>query len=163
FRSCPSPQEGSRTRTSPFSSAKSCANRRRPRRAAKSGGVKCAPVAFRCATAHLARACIIYPSFLLLNNPYSTRHANYRQVSFAQLDPDRAVAAQAAGARQDQVAQARESRQRLAPRAARFGESRDLGEPARNQSRRRVMAQSESLHHAGGDRNDVLERPAQFH
>ena len=58
----------------------------------------------------------------------------------------------------DQVADAREPRERLAAAAARLAEPRHLGEPARDDPALRVVAEPEPVDAAGGERDHVLRR-----
>jgi hypothetical protein len=66
------------------------------------------------------------------------------------------------GAGEEEVAKARQARERLGHRALGHGEARDLGEAARDDSRPRAFAQPRADGDARRQRDDVLERPAQF-
>ena len=80
----------------------------------------------------------------------------------AELLAHPAVAALRRDARGDQVAHAGEPRERLRLAAHRHAEPRDLGEPARDHGRARVVADAEPVAHARGDRDHVLERAAEL-
>ena len=69
---------------------------------------------------------------------------------------EREIARLRAGAGQDQVAQARKSRQGFAARAAGAAEPQQFGEAARGQGRLRRGAQFAADHDAGGDRQHVF-------
>ena len=77
-----------------------------------------------------------------------------------QLDADVPVAAERAGARQHEIAEPAQSGERLAAPADGARQARDLGEAARNQRGERVLSETEPLDHAGGNRDDVLQRAA---
>ena len=77
-----------------------------------------------------------------------------------QLDADVAIAAQVPGARQHEIAEAAQTRQRFAPAAGGAGQPRHLRQAARDQRGQRVVAEAEPLDDAGGNRDDVLQRPA---
>ena len=77
-------------------------------------------------------------------------------------DADLAVAAQVAGAGQHQIAKAGQAGQRVALRAERHRQPRELGETARDQRGQRVVAEPEAFDDAGRDRDDVLQRAAKL-
>ena len=79
-----------------------------------------------------------------------------------QREADAPVARQVAGAGEHEVAEPREAHQRLAPAAERGGQAARLGEAARDQRRARVVAEAEAVARAGGDRQHVLHRAADF-
>ena len=59
-----------------------------------------------------------------------------------------------------QIAEAAQAGQRLAPAALGARQPGDLGEAARDQRRQRVVPETEPFDHAGGNRDDVLQRAA---
>ena len=63
-----------------------------------------------------------------------------------------------AGAGQHEIAEAAQPGERFAAAAGRAGQARQLGEPARDQRRQRVVAEPQPFDDAGGDRDDVLHR-----
>src|SRR5690606_37750015 len=79
-----------------------------------------------------------------------------------ELEPHMAVAAQLARAREYEIAEAAEAGERLAPPAHGTREPRDLGKAPRDQRRERVVAELCGFHDAGGNRDDVLQRRADF-
>ena len=80
-----------------------------------------------------------------------------------ELHADAAVARQSAGAGQHQVAEPGKSRHGLALSAASHRQARDFRQPARDECRHGIVAQSESVAHPGGNGNHVLQRAAQLH
>ena len=64
------------------------------------------------------------------------------------------------GAGQHEIAETAQARERLPPAARRAGQPRHLGQAARDQRRQRVVSETETFDHAGGNRDDVLQRPA---
>ena len=82
--------------------------------------------------------------------------------ALADLDAERAVAAQRAGAREHEIAHAGESGEGGRARAERDAEPRHLVQPARDERGARVVAESNAFDDAGGDGHDVLERAAQL-
>src|SRR3989475_27789 len=73
-----------------------------------------------------------------------------------------AVARETPGAREDEVAQARESREGRGRSAERDGEPCHLGEPARDERGAGVLAEAEPVDEARRDRHHVLQRPARL-
>ncbi len=61
---------------------------------------------------------------------------------------------------QHEVAQAAQAGQRFAPAALGAGEPRDLGQPARDERRHRVVPEPQAFDDARGDGDDVLQRAA---
>ena len=80
--------------------------------------------------------------------------------AFADRLAEREIAAAGRRAGQHQVAKARQAGQSLAPSAHRDPEARHFGEAARDQRRARVLAEALALDDAAGDRQHVLDRPA---
>ena len=80
-----------------------------------------------------------------------------------QLQADAPVPAQVAGAGQHEIAEAAQTRERFAPRAGGARQARHLGQAARDQRRQRVVSEPQALHDTGGNRDDVLHRPANLH
>ena len=66
------------------------------------------------------------------------------------------------GAGQHQIAQTREARQRLAPRAQMHGQPRHLGKAARHHRGPGAVAQTRADRRPRRNRHDVLQRPAQL-
>ena len=88
---------------------------------------------------------------------------NLRQLAaLAELDADGAVARQAAGAGEHEVADAGEAGHGFAAAAAGDSEAGDLRDAARDQRGSGVVAELESGDDAGGERDDVLERAAEL-
>ena len=81
-------------------------------------------------------------------------------LALAELDAERHVARLRAAAGEHQVAEARQARQRLAPRAERRAEAHHLGEAARDQRGMRAGAEFLAGDDAGGDGIDILHRAA---
>jgi len=75
-------------------------------------------------------------------------------------EPEAAVPGQLPGAGQNQVAQPRKAREGPRAGAQRDTEARDLGKPAGQQRRARVVAELEAVSDPGGDRHHVLEGTA---
>src|SRR5438046_5693355 len=71
-----------------------------------------------------------------------------------------AVARETSGAREDEVAQARESREGRGRAAERDGEPCHLGEPARDERGAGVLAEAEPVDEARRDRPDLPQCPA---
>ena len=80
----------------------------------------------------------------------------------AQRQAEAPVARQVAGAGQHQVAQAGQAHQRFRPRADRGVEAQHLVDAARDQAGAGVQAQLHAVGDAGGDREHVLHRAAEF-
>lgn len=80
----------------------------------------------------------------------------------AEAFADSAIAAVAADAGGDQVAQAGESEEGLLVGSERDAEASHLGESARHQRGLGVVAVAESIADAGRDGNDILQRSGQF-
>ena len=80
--------------------------------------------------------------------------------ALAHLDADGAVARQLAGAREHQIAHAREARERERVRPLRAAMLADLGEAAGDERRARVVAEAQAVDGAGRDGDHVLERAA---
>ena len=80
----------------------------------------------------------------------------------AKLDADVAIAAERARARQDEIAEPAETGERFAPAAHRARQPRDLRQAARDERRERVVPETQRLDDARGDRDDVLQRGADF-
>ena len=80
----------------------------------------------------------------------------------AKLDTDMTIATEVSGARQHEIAKATEARQRVAPPALRACKAGDFDEAARDERGHRVVAETEALDRACGDRNHILERAADF-
>ena len=82
--------------------------------------------------------------------------------ALAELDADGAVAREAAGAGEDEVADAGEAGQGFAAAAAGHGEAGDLGDAAGDEGGGGVVAELEAGDDAGGEGDDVLERAAEL-
>ena len=80
----------------------------------------------------------------------------------ADLEPERAIAAERARARQHEIAEPGESGERRWLRAERDAEPRHLGQPARDERRARVEAEPEAFDDSGRDGHHVLERAAKL-
>ena len=63
-------------------------------------------------------------------------------------------------ARDDEIAEPAQTRERVTPPAFRARKPRDLGQPAGDERRHRVLTETQPLHDAGRDRDDVLQRAA---
>jgi hypothetical protein len=81
----------------------------------------------------------------------------------ASSTPDMPVAAERAGARQHEIAEAAQTRRRLSPPPRGRCKPRDLGETAGDERSQRVVAQTRTLDYTRGNRDDVFQRPAEFH
>src|SRR5882672_2896766 len=92
---------------------------------------------------------------------HARQHVRQRAAA-RQLETDVTIAAQAARARQHEIAEPGEAGERLALRPGRAGEARNFCETARDETRLRVPAEAEAFGNAGGDRDDVLQRAADF-
>src|SRR5215469_376023 len=79
-----------------------------------------------------------------------------------EFDADETVAAQIAGASQNQIAHSGETGESVAVGAQGGPEARYFGEAARDESSDGVMAQSETLGDSGGDGDNVFQRAAEF-
>ena len=80
-----------------------------------------------------------------------------------ELGADVPVPAEPAGARQDEVAEPGQARQRLALAAHGHRQPRELGEPARDERGQRVVPLAQAFDHAGRNGDGVLQRPADLH
>ena len=73
-----------------------------------------------------------------------------------------AIPAQGPRARDDEIAKATQTGQRLAPAARGAGQSGDFGQTSRDQRGERVMPEAQTFDHASGDGDDVFHRAADF-
>ena len=80
----------------------------------------------------------------------------------AEFDADAAVAREAAGASEDQVAESGESGHGFGAAAAGDDEASHLRKPARDQRGDGIVSQPKAVADSGGDGNDVLERASEF-
>ena len=78
----------------------------------------------------------------------------------ASSSPDAPIARQIAGAREHEIAQSRETHQRVAPAAERVGQPSRLSEPARDERSARVVAEAQPVARPGGNGQHVLYRAA---
>ena len=74
--------------------------------------------------------------------------------------PERIIARAGRRAGEDEVAEAGQAGQRLAPSAASEAEAGHFGKAAADQRRARVLAEALALDHAASDRQHVLDRAA---
>ena len=88
---------------------------------------------------------------------------SFQRPATAERHSDLAVAAQASGTCQHQVTEAAQSGQRVTASAFGKRKPRDLGKPAGDQRRERVLTQTQPLRHAGRNRDHVLQRAADLH
>src|SRR5262247_2721237 len=79
---------------------------------------------------------------------------------FPKFHADVTVAAQIARTGHDEIAKAAQACQRVSASPFRAGETRNLGEAARDERSRRVVTEAEPFDHPGGNSNDVLQRTA---
>jgi hypothetical protein len=84
------------------------------------------------------------------------------RAALAEFHADVAVPAERARAREDQVAHAGQAGQCQRVGAELHTEPRNLGQPARDERRARIVAEAEAHGHARRDGNHVLERTAQL-
>src|SRR6478735_8046430 len=89
-------------------------------------------------------------------------HDILKAVALTEQAPRRVVPAERGLARRDEVAEAREALQRLGCSALRDREVRHLDQPARDDRRLRVLAVADAVDDADGDRDQVLEDPAEL-
>ena len=82
--------------------------------------------------------------------------------ALAQRLSDGAVAAERAGAGEDQVADAGEAGEGFAAASAGYGEAGDLGDAAGDEGGGGVVAEADSGGDSGGDGDDVFEGAAEF-
>src|SRR6266581_2526551 len=82
--------------------------------------------------------------------------------SAAQFHADAAVARESACARENQVAQACQSRHGFLTAAASDHEPSDLCQSTGDQGRDRIVSEAQAVTNTSGDRNDVLKRAAHF-
>ena len=78
-------------------------------------------------------------------------------------EADSPIAAEISGTREDEIAESGQSGKRVALGAKRHREPRQFGKAASNQRGQRVVTESKAFDDTGGNRNDVLERAAEFH
>ena len=78
-------------------------------------------------------------------------------------DAQRAIPAQRAGARQHEIADPGEPRERGGARAERHAEASHFGQSTRDEGGARVVAQTDPLDDARRDRHHVLQRAAELH
>ena len=84
-------------------------------------------------------------------------------LSATQFDSHTTVARQAAGTREDQIAQARESSHRILAATTRHDQPGDLRQAAGDQRRNGVVAESDAIANSGRNGDDVLQCAAEFH
>jgi len=84
-------------------------------------------------------------------------------LALPQRQPDLAVAREVTRRGEDQVADARETHERLGSPAEPDAESGDLGQPARHERGARIEAKAETVRDASADGHDVLDGPAHLH
>src|SRR6266581_9759084 len=82
---------------------------------------------------------------------------------FAQLDSDKAIAAERARASEHQIAQPRQSAERFRPRSQRHGQTRHFRQAARNQRRESIRTKTQPLARAGGNGHHVFHRAGKLH
>ncbi len=82
--------------------------------------------------------------------------------SLAEFDADGAIARQASGAGEHQIAHTGEAGHGFGTAAASDGQARDFGEAAGDERGDGVVAQTEPVADAGGDGDHVLQRAAEF-
>jgi hypothetical protein len=85
-----------------------------------------------------------------------------QRAALRQQQADAAIAAQVAGRREHQVAQARKAHEGLGASAQRDARARHFGQAARDERRARIEPKREAVAQAGGDRQHVLHRAADF-
>ena len=81
----------------------------------------------------------------------------------SEFDADGAIAREAAGAGEHEIAQSGQSRHGFRATAAGDDQARDLRQSAGDERGHRVVSQAEPVTNAGGNGDDVLERAAQLH
>ncbi len=81
----------------------------------------------------------------------------------AEFDADAAIARQAAGAGEDEVAESGESGHGFGAASAGDDEARHFGQAARDEGGDGVVAEAEAVADSGGDGDGVLQRAAEFH
>ena len=83
--------------------------------------------------------------------------------AFAEFDADGAVAGEAAGAGEDEIAEASEAGHGFSVAAAGKREASDLRKAASDERGDAVVTEAEAVAYAGGDGDDVLQCAAEFH
>src|SRR5215469_11329227 len=81
----------------------------------------------------------------------------------SEFDADTAIAREASGASEDEVAEAGESGHSVGAASAANHQAGHFRQPAGDQGRNRIMSEAESIANPSRDGDDVLERTSEFH